>query len=325
MKVLILGGLGFIGFRLAQKLQEENVSIDIIDYNELKSISLKDQAFFQKSYHRYFQYDLSNINSNFKIDTDYDYIFHFAALLGVETVLKNPYDVMKKNCLMTINALELAKTQKNLKKLIFTSTSEVYAGTLYHYSIDFPTPETTPLTVSSLENSRTSYMLSKIYGEALCQYADIPFVILRPHNIYGPRMGKRHVIPQLLEKIHFLNHNDTLEVYSPTHQRTFCYIDDAVNYIIKLMGCSERNITLNLGVASPEISMKDLAEQLIQITEKNIHIQPMPDTPGSPPRRAPKTKDLIAITNYTPQISLNDGLKKTYEWYRDNQFNRELP
>jgi UDP-glucose 4-epimerase len=322
MKVLILGGLGFIGFHLAQKIQGIDVSIDIVDYRNLKTQNLSDQCFFENPCHRYFQDDLSDLGSNFKLDTDYDYIFHLAALLGVENVTQNPYEVMKQNTLITIKALEIGKAQKKLKKLIFTSTSEVYAGTLHHYSLDFPTPEETPLTLTPLENGRTSYMLSKIYGEALCQHAGLPFIILRPHNIYGPRMGNRHVIPQLLKKAFYLDSNGALEVYSPTHKRTFCYIDDAVNYIIKLMMCPQKNITLNLGVESPEISMKDLGEQIVQTTAKRIPVKSMPDTQGSPLRRVPKTKDLIAITNYQPQISLNEGLQRTYDWYRDNQFNR---
>lgn len=322
MKVLILGGLGFIGFHLAQKMQGMDVSIDIIDFIDLGALNLNDQCFFENPSHRYFQHDLSNLGANFKPDTDYDYIFHLAALLGVENVAQNPYEVMKQNALMTISAIEIGKIQKRLKKLIFTSTSEVYAGTLQHYSLDFPTPEETPLTLTPLENGRTSYMLSKIYGEALCQHAGIPYIILRPHNIYGPRMGNRHVIPQLLRKAFYLDNDGALEVYSPTHKRTFCYIGDAVNYIIKLMTGPKENIVLNLGVESPEISMKDLGEQIVQTTGKKLYVQPMPDTQGSPPRRVPKTTDLIAITNYAPQISLEEGLQRTYEWYRDNQFSQ---
>ncbi len=322
MKVLILGGLGFIGFHLAQKIQGIGVFIDIVDYRDLKTQDLNDQCFFENPSHRYFQHDLSSLGASFKPDTDYDYIFHLAALLGVENVTQNPYEVMKQNAWMTISALEIGKIQKKLKKLIFTSTSEVYAGTLQHYSLDFPTSEETPLTLTPLENGRTSYMLSKIYGEALCRHAGIPYIILRPHNIYGPRMGNRHVIPQLLKKAFYLDNNGALEVYSPTHKRTFCYIDDAVNYIIKLMMGPEKNIALNLGVEAPEISMKDLGEQIVQTTGKKISVQSMPDTQGSPPRRVPKTTALIAITNYEPQISLNEGLKRTFEWYRDNQFSQ---
>ena len=68
--------------------------------------------------------------------------------------------------------------------------------------------EDTPLTVADLERPRTSYMLSKIYGEALCRYSGLPFTIVRPHNVYGPRMGMAHVVPELLDRAHHLMTQD---------------------------------------------------------------------------------------------------------------------
>ena len=73
-------------------------------------------------------------------------------------------------------------------------------------------------------------MLSKIYGEALVHQSGLPFTIVRPHNFYGPRMGLSHVVPQLLQRIHEAADGDELVVYSIDHQRTFCFIDDAVEY-----------------------------------------------------------------------------------------------
>ena len=83
------------------------------------------------------------------------------------------------------------------KLFVFASTSEVYAGSLEHFGLPIPTPETAPLGLPDLGRPRTTYMLSKIYGEALCRHAGLPFTILRPHNLYGPRMGMAHVIPEL--------------------------------------------------------------------------------------------------------------------------------
>ena len=85
--------------------------------------------------------------------------------MGVKHVLKSPYHVLQKNVDLLKNAISLAKQQKNLKRFIFTSTSEVYAGTLNHFGLKFPTDEMTPLTINDLNNERTSHMLSKIYGE----------------------------------------------------------------------------------------------------------------------------------------------------------------
>ena len=130
-------------------------------------------------------------NSKNKFNKNYDYIFNLAAIIGVSNVMKFPYKVLINNVLIQSKALSIAKIQKNLKKFIFFSTSEVYAGSNNYFNTKIPSPENTPLTISSLKNNRSTYMISKIYGEAMCYHSNIPFLILRPHNIYGERMGAK--------------------------------------------------------------------------------------------------------------------------------------
>ena len=120
--------------------------------------------------------------------------------IGVTHVMEKPYSVLYDNIRMLGNIIDLARRQSNLLKFFYASTSEIYAGTLKHFNLSIPTPEETPLAITDLSHPRTSYMLSKIYGEAMCQQASIPFTIFRPHNIYGPRMGMAHVIPEQLRK-----------------------------------------------------------------------------------------------------------------------------
>lgn len=320
MRVLIIGGLGFIGFHLCKRLISNGFQVDIIDNLPSTQLPLSDQKILEDPNLKYIKADVCLLSENYNFNKDYEFIFHFAALLGVEMVSKNPYRVLKDNILMTFNVIEIARQQRKLKKIFFTSTSEVYAGTLRYYGMGFPTPENIPLTISPLESNRSSYMLSKIYGEGLLHFADIPYIILRPHNIYGPRMGNRHVIPQLLEKAHALVNGESLEVYSPSHTRTFCYVQDAVNYMFRLMEVDAVNIALNLGVESPEISMKELSKKIISVVGKNLQVKEMPNAEGSPERRAPKTEALIRYTGYSPQVSLEQGLQETYSWYRENKF-----
>ena len=112
------------------------------------------------------------------------------------------------------------------------SSSEIYAGTLEYYGLKFPTKESTPITISNILNKRTTYMLSKIHGEVHCiNKKKLPYIIVRPHNIYGPRMGYAHVIPELIKKIK--RQSKTIFIKSPNHGRTFCYIDDAVDICTK--------------------------------------------------------------------------------------------
>src|SRR5690606_35207656 len=97
-----------------------------------------------------------------------------------------------------------------------------------------------------LQTPRTSYMLSKLFGEAMLIHAGVPYTIVRPHNIYGPRMGMSHVVPQLLQKAHRAPENGSLGVLSPSHTRTFCYVDDAVEMLVRLIQCeAAANKTIN--------------------------------------------------------------------------------
>src|SRR5262249_43515107 len=137
-----------------------------------------------------------------QLPNDYSLIFHLAAVLGVQNVLDRPYETLRDNVALLDRVVELARRQHALERFVFTSTSEVYAGSLLHLNMPVPTPEDFPLALPALDHPRTSYMLSKVYGEALVVHSGLPFTVLRPHNIYGPRMGLLHVIPQLLEKAH---------------------------------------------------------------------------------------------------------------------------
>ncbi len=162
-------------------------------------------------------------------------------------------------------------------------------------------------------------MLSKIYGESLCQQAGIVFTIFRPHNIYGPRMGLSHVIPELLKKAY--ESEDRLEVFSPDHTRTFCFIEDAVK-MIALAADSKNceNKTLNLGVQSPEITIRDLAGTILKLVGRNLTLNVQPPTPGSPIRRCPDMSEMSRLVGFQPEVKLEQGLKMTYDWYRKNIF-----
>src|SRR5690606_35760630 len=209
--------------------------------------------------------DLRDPSTLGSIPTDHTHVLHFAALLGVQNVIDRPSAVLRENVALLETMLDVASAQSSLERFLFPSTSEVYAGTQQFHDLPFPTPEDTPLTVSALDRPRTSYMLSKIYGEALVHHSGLPFTIVRPHNFYGPRMGLSHVVPQLLDRIHRSADGDELTVYSIDHRRTFCYIDDAVEYLTRLLGPAGRDGTFNIGVEAPEVTIGELAELLCRV------------------------------------------------------------
>jgi nucleoside-diphosphate-sugar epimerase len=319
-KVLITGGAGFIGYHLANKLLDSERQIDLLDNfsRGVNDTQLADLAENDKI--NLINADLLQPATIDQLDQDYAYIYHLAAVIGVQHVLKAPYDVLVKNFMLLQNALETAKQQKKLDRFVFTSTSEVYAGTLNHYGLEFPTPESTPLTVNDPREDRTSYMLSKIYGEAMCLHSGLPITIIRPHNFYGPRMGLSHVIPELMKKV-IDSDNGMVDVFSVNHKRTFCYITDAVE-MIQLLAESDHAIaeSYNIGNNDEEITMGDLAQKVIDLIGKDVAINPMPSTPGSPERRCPSITKLKEAVTYVKQYPLEKGLQETFDWYSANVF-----
>ncbi len=321
MKVLIIGGAGFIGLSLARLLNKKNFKVDILDSFSRGKKDKELIFFLDKNKGKLIEKDLNKLEVNEQMSDDYDFIFHFAAILGVNNVILSPYKVLEDNVKLTTQAISIAKKQKDLKCFIFASTSEVYAGTLRHGLLKIPTEEKSILALSELDNPRTSYMLSKIYGESLCIHSKLPYLILRPHNIYGPRMGMSHVIPQLMRKIYNLENGKDLEVFSPLHTRTFCFIDTAIEQIFNLvMNKDTINQAFNIGLESPEIKIIELARKIIFVTKREAKIKHMENTIGSPSRRCPSMKNTFNFMKNINTISLDQGLDITFRWYKENKY-----
>lgn len=320
-RILITGGAGFIGVHLARRLETDGYTVHLVD-NYIRGIRDPElERLVESPKITLSVIDLSDRHRVLELGTDFDVIIHLAAIVGVVHVLERPYEVLTKNTLTLDNVIALANRQKNLLHFLFASTSEVYAGTLKSYGVSIPTPEDSILTVPALDEPRTTYMLSKIFGEAMCQQARLPFTIFRPHNVYGPRMGMAHVIPEQLKKTWEARPGGTLSVESAEHRRAFCYIDDAVEMIIRILdtdSCVGR--TLNLGTETPEVTIRQVVQMCVRASGKTLTIKTLPPTQGSPRRRAPDMRLTRHLLNYESQVSLSEGIAQTWEWYRENIF-----
>ena len=233
-KILIIGGAGFIGFalakRLSKKLSNEVIVLDNLSRGKLDNEFLK---LLKKKNVKFLKKDLTkrlNLNRRY-----FDYIFQFAAIVGVRNVYLKPLKVLDINVKIHSNLIEFAHKQKALKKFIFTSTSEVFLGSLEKRTIKFPTPENETIILNNLSNPRSTYMLSKIYCEALLKHSGLNYLILRPHNIFCPRMGYDHVIPELSKKIStHENNNDSIIKKEPYHKRAYWFVEDAIDQMVSL-------------------------------------------------------------------------------------------
>jgi len=323
-KILIFGGAGFLGYHLACKLNTHSENeIHIVDN---LSRGVKD-IYFEKLINnqsiKYFNKNLLNLNELNQLDNDYDYIYNFSAIIGVKHVLTSPFEVLTKNFIMMHNAIDFAHKQHKLKRFIFTSTSEVMAGSLEHLDLHFPTPENFPLALTDIKHPRTSYMLSKIYGEAMCYHSKLPFLIVRPHNIYGTRMGLSHVIPEIMKKIYSSKKNESIEIFNSNHQRAFCYVDDAINMIVQLATSQNKiNDAVNIGNPNEEISINYLSNLIAKTMNRDDinFIFNNENNTGSPSRRVPCLKKFTEYSNFYPSISISSGCETVYSWYENNIF-----
>jgi nucleoside-diphosphate-sugar epimerase len=320
-RILVTGGAGFIGFHLARSLAADGFEVDLADSLGRGVRDPELEALLAGGKVRLLQVDLCDAASVAGLGDDYRHIYHLAAIIGVVHVLDRPYGVLRDNTIMLANVIELGRRQRALERLLFASTSEVYAGSVVKLDLPVPTPEGSVIALPDLSEARTSYMLSKLYGEAMCLQSGLPVSIVRPHNVYGPRMGMAHVVPELLHKAYLAFEGDELPVASAHHSRAFCYVDDAVAMIRALVEVpAGLNRIVNLGKADEEITIGRLAELIIVTVGRKLSCVAADSTPGSPSRRCPDMELMTRLTGVTAGIGLVEGLARTFEWYRANVF-----
>ncbi|MBO67036.1 MAG: NAD-binding protein [Acidiferrobacteraceae bacterium] len=317
-KILITGAAGFIGYNMACELLNKTDSLlYLVDNLQRGRWDTDFERLVENPRVEFYKRDLRSPKA-FSDLPDVNYIFHLAAIVGVRNVVNNASEVLKTNLLATLGVIDYARECSNLRGMTFSSTSEVYAGTLKHFGAEIPTPEDTPITLTDLNQERTTYALSKITGEVIFNIdsirSQVPTTIVRYHNIYGPRMGYMHVIPELYYR---MRQHQEVEVFSPFHTRSFCFIEDAVRMTRILSLASSENGTYNIGNASEELSIMTLAGKIRDVEDMSCKLIPGNVTQGSPERRCPDIEKLEIKLGRQEFITLDDGLKKTVEWYRD--------
>ncbi len=321
MRVLITGGAGFIGLHLARRLLADGAQVDLVDDfsrgrrdGELAALGDDRRLVFVER-------DLIRPEAFAGLDRRYDQIFHLAAIVGVANVERRPFAVLRDNAEMLLRVLDFAAGQAALERLVFLSTSEVHAGSLEHLDLAVPTPEAAPVALPDLARPRSSYLLSKLYGEALCLHAGLPVTIARPYNIYGPRMGLAHVIPELMQRAAEAPEGGRLEVFSAAHCRAFCFVEDAVEMLLRLARApGTLGGVYNLGNGGEMIAMGALARLVLETLGRELEVVAGATTPGSPARRCPDMTKTLAATGYQPRVDLRQGLARTWNWYERHCF-----
>jgi UDP-glucose 4-epimerase len=299
--ILITGGAGNIGSSLAKKLAENpNYQIVIVD-----NLSTGSEKKIPKSIHnnvKFIKADCNNYQDIAKVFYQFpiQYVFHFAAVVGVKRTQENPLKVLD-DIKGIENILQLSKVT-GIKKFFYASSSEVYGE-----PVEIPQRElSTPL------NSRIPYAVVKNVGECYCRsyYKEfkLPHTIFRFFNTYGPYQTTDFVIPKFL--VAALK-NEPITIYGDGSQsRTFTYIDDNVDTMINIF---EKNLLDNdvINIGNDEmISVLELAQRIIKITRSKSEIVFLPPLKeGDMTRRMPDNSKMRSILN-RPLISLEEGIQK---------------
>jgi len=316
MKILVTGGAGFIGYHLANRLVENGNDVTICDNLFRGKMDRDFRGLVEKPNVAFINVDLTKASELTNLDGDFDIIYHLAAINGTKYFYEIPHQVLKVNILSLLNILDFISAS-DCKKLVWTSSSEVYSGTEMAYGVDIPTPEDIPLAINDVGNPRFSYAGSKVVGELLClNYSKaygFDVGLVRPHNIYGPRMGFEHVIPEFLKRI--FEREDPFKIYGGNQTRSFCYIDDAVSALEKLGSIKVKTDILNMGNNQEEIKIEDLALRMFDLADFHPQIEILEPLKGSVSRRCPDIKKAKKILDFEPRVDLNEGLKKTMAWY----------
>jgi UDP-glucose 4-epimerase len=317
-RIVILGAAGFIGYHLSTHfLKMTKYQLVLVDnFTKDQKNKLFDALVSEKNV-IFKNLDLSLEESYTDLFEKEDLVINCAALNGTQNFYSKPVNVIRNSAIPAILTPEYA-ARALVSKYIYFGSSESYAGGINLGITPLPTPETVPLIVDDITNSRWSYAISKTIGEAAAianhNQFGLNYLILRVHNIYGPRMGINHVIPDLIYK--FTTGN--ADVYGINETRCFMYVDDLVNIVSKL--ATNNNIKFNeiynIG-SETEIQIEELARFILEELKLNLNIYSSKSFPGSVLRRHPDTSLLRSQIDFI-ETDLKVGLKKTINWYLNN-------
>ena len=315
-KVLVLGGGGFIGRSITSFLVDRN-DCYVTAADTKKDSSWKNLKKSSKNFD-YIVADFTDIKSFDLFKHSYDEIYHLAAIVGVNKTLENPEQVIRINTLLTMNMLDWI-SKNPIKKIVFSSTSETYAGTTDLFDVEVPTSEDVPLCISDIKHPRWTYAISKMHGESAFLHSSkaekYECAIVRYHNIIGPNMGFNHAIAHIVERF-FNKEKSPFKIYGHDQTRAFCYIDDAVIGTVKAMELNTNGEVFHIG-NDQEITIESLTCYIGKLMGYEDKYEPAMKYPGSVARRCPNITKARSVLNYEPRINWEKAVELTVDWYKE--------
>ena len=321
-KVLVTGADGFIGSHLTEQLVKAGYPVKaFVFYNSFGRRGWLDTlpVDIQKEI-EFFSGDIRDPNGVREAIKGVDGIFHLAALIAIPFSYHSPDSYVDTNIKGTLNVLQAARAMET-SKILITSTSEVY-GTAQYVPIDEKHPY----------QGQSPYSATKIGADRLAESFyrsfDMPISIVRPFNTYGPRQSARAVIPTIVSQL--LAGNEEIKLGSLTPTRDFNYVLDTVNGF-KAIYESADTVGEEVNIATmKEISIGMLAEEIIKQINPSAKIvcdeERLRPQKSEVNRLLGSNEKIKKLTNWRPQYSLEQGLRETIAWIKDNlsSFNPDI-
>mgnify|MGYP001184414127 CR=1 FL=1 len=321
-RVLVTGADGFIGSHLVESLVGAGARVTALaQYNAMGSNGwlddLGDEVLDKTKVHRGDIRDLADIQ---RLVDGHDIVFHLAALIAVPYSYSSPQSYVDVNVTGTLNLLEACRSH-DVARIIHTSTSEVYG-----------TAQNTPIGEDHPLQGQSPYAASKIAADMMAQaYArsfDLPAVILRPFNTYGPRQSERAVIPTVIRQA--LDPNcESIRIGGLEPKRDFCFVSDTVDAFLAA-GRSpdlDTGTPFNAGTGRTE-SIGEIVEIVCRLTGANKPVETDPE------RIRPENSEVfeliarsdrfIEATGWSAKVNLETGLETTIAWWRDRLARGEI-
>ncbi len=305
-RVLITGAAGFLGSHLCDKFiakDYEVIGMDNLITGDIKNI----KHLFNLENFQFYNHDVTEFVD---VPGQLDYILHFASPASPIDYLKIPIQTLKVSSLGTHNLLGLAKEKK--ARILIASTSEVYGDPLVH-----PQSEEYYGNVNTI-GPRGVYDEAKRFQESITmayhRFHGLETRIARIFNTYGSRMrlNDGRVIPAFIGQA--LRGEDLTVFGDGLQTRSFCYIDDEIEGLYRLL-LSDYSLPVNIGNPD-EITILDFAKEIIKLTNSNQKIVFKPLPKDDPLQREPDISKAIAILGWKPKISREEGMKKTFEYFK---------
>ncbi|HEU0063622.1 MAG TPA: UDP-glucuronic acid decarboxylase family protein [Flavisolibacter sp.] len=305
-RVLITGGAGFLGSHLCDRFIKEGfhvIAMDNLITGDLNNI----EHLFKLKEFEFYHHDVTKF---IHVPGNLDYILHFASPASPIDYLKIPIQTLKVGAMGTHNCLGLAKS-KNARILV-ASTSEVYGDPLVHPQTEEYWGNVNPVGPRGVYDEAKRYMES--ITMAYHTFHGLETRIIRIFNTYGPRMrlNDGRALPAFIGQA--LRGEDMTVFGDGSQTRSFCYVDDLVEGIYRLL-LSDYTNPVNIGNPD-EISLKDFAEEVLKLTGNKVKIVYKPLPADDPKQRKPDITKARQLLQWEPKINRREGLAKTYEYFK---------